>query len=81
MRKKTIAVATAFDVIAAFLVTFCTPYLQNAPYGNLGPKVGFVFGGCALAGFFFCVFFVPELKGRSLEEVDELFEVSHTIRA
>lgn len=30
--------------------------------------------GCAAIAVLFFVFFLPELKGRSLEEVDELFE-------
>jgi hypothetical protein len=32
------------------------------------------FGGIAALGLIFAVLFVPELKGRSLEETDELFE-------
>jgi len=32
------------------------------------------FGGIATLGLIFAVLFVPELKGRSLEETDELFE-------
>ena len=43
---------------------------------QLGARVGYVFMGLAAVSFFFFVFFTPELKGRSLEEVDELFEVS-----
>ena len=75
MRKKLMAWATAVDVLAAFLVTFATPYIQGTPGAALGAKVGYIFGGCATICTFFCAFFVPELKGRSLEEVDELFEV------
>lgn len=65
----------AIDVLAAFLVTFFTPYLQAGPHVQLGAKVGYVFMGLAALSFFFFVLFMPELKGRSLEEVDELFEV------
>ncbi|KAH8901337.1 general substrate transporter [Thozetella sp. PMI_491] len=74
MRKKLLGWGVIIDVLAAFLVTFFTPYLQNGPRIQLGAKVGYIFMGLAALSFFFFVFFTPELKGRSLEEVDELFE-------
>jgi MFS transporter, SP family, sugar:H+ symporter len=76
MRKKLMGWGVVIDVLAAFLVTFFTPYLLDGPTIQLGAKMGYVIMGLAAAGFIFCFFFIPELKGRSLEEVDELFEVS-----
>ena len=70
--------ATSIDVLSAFLVTFCTPYLQAGPQIQLGARVGYVFMGLAAIAVVFFTLFVPELKGRSLEEVDELFEVCHS---
>ena len=64
------AFGTTWDVIAAFGVTYSTPYMLQV----LHAKVGYIFAGISLSSFIFAVFFVPELKGRSLEEVDELFE-------
>lgn len=75
MRNKLMGFGVVIDVLAAFLVTFFTPYLQDGPHVQLGARVGYVFMGLAAVSFFFFVFFTPELKGRSLEEVDELFEV------
>ena len=74
MRKKIMAFGTANDVLAAFLVTFATPYLLAKPSPNLGAKVGWIFATAGYLSGFFGIFFTPELKGRSLEEVDELFE-------
>ncbi|KAK5338365.1 hypothetical protein LTR98_006215 [Exophiala xenobiotica] len=74
MRKKLMGLGVAVDVFAAFLVTFFTPYLQNGPHIQLGAKVGYIFMGLAALSFIFFILFIPELKGRSLEEVDELFE-------
>lgn len=68
------ALATSFDVLSAFLITFTIPYLLGKPGANLAAKVGFVFMGICIAGVLFFTFFVPELMGRSLEEVDELFD-------
>jgi Na+/melibiose symporter-like transporter len=76
MRKRMIGWATVIDVLAAFLVTFCTPYLQAGPQIQLGARVGYVFMALAAIAVIYFFLFVPELKGRSLEEVDELYEVS-----
>lgn len=69
---QVMAFATFWDVIAAFVVTYSVPYLLRAPL-FLGANVGWIFGGISSAALLFSVFFVPELKGRSLEETDELF--------
>ncbi|CAO3659901.1 unnamed protein product [Umbelopsis vinacea] len=74
LREKTVNLATSVSVIMTFLVSFTLPYLLNAPYANLGAKVGFIYGSFSVATFFFAYFFVPELKNRSLEEVDEIFD-------
>lgn len=50
----------------------------GTPGANLAAKVGFVF--LAFDGFALVAswLIVPELNGRSLEEVDELYDVSGT---
>lgn len=68
------AFATGIDVLSAFVITFCIPYLLGTPGANLGAGVGWILGGDSCLGFLFALFFVPDLTGRSLEEVDELFE-------
>lgn len=78
MRKKLMGYGVVIDVFAAFLVTFFTPYLQAGPSIQLGARVGYVFMGLAALSLIFFIFFMPELRGRSLEEVDELFEVKHS---
>lgn len=55
------------------LVICGTPYLISTQYANLGTKVGFIFGGLTVPLFLFVVFCVPETKGRTLEEIDEMF--------
>ena len=61
-------------MLSAFVITFCIPYLLGTPGANLGANVGWILGGDSFLGLLFVIFFVPELAGRSLEEVDELFE-------
>ncbi|CZR58239.1 uncharacterized protein PAC_08130 [Phialocephala subalpina] len=74
LREKTMAVATAVNVVVGFVVVFTTPYLLSAPYANLGPNLGYVWGGFAALGAVWVWFCMPELKDRNLEEIDQLFE-------
>ena len=74
MRKKIMAVGMSFDVVFAFAMSYSIPYLIGTPGANLGPKIGYFFMAICIAGLLFIIFFVPEVTGRSLEEVDELFE-------
>ena len=52
-----------------FLVALTTPILlAKSSYGAY-----FLFGGCSLFTAIVCFVFVPETKGRSLEEIEEAF--------
>lgn len=73
LREKTVSIATTVSFIAVLLVSYINPFVQGAP-SNLGGKVGFIYGSFSFIAIFFVYFFVPEMKGRSLEELDELFQ-------
>ncbi|TVY82030.1 Hexose transporter HXT13 [Lachnellula suecica] len=73
LRDQSQRVASLVNVVTAFTVSFTLPYLLNAPYANLGSKVGFIYGSMALCTLIFTFFFVPECKGKSLEEIDLMF--------
>ncbi|WVQ98401.1 hypothetical protein IAU59_005524 [Kwoniella sp. CBS 9459] len=75
MRKKFMGFGTSVDVLSAFIFSFCMPYLLQTPGANLGPKVGYLIGGNSFFALIFSLFYVPELAGRSLEEMDERFEM------
>ena len=60
-------------MVVGFVVVYTTPYLLSTPGSNLGAKLGYIWGGFAGVGAIWVWLFMPELKGRSLEEVDELF--------
>ena len=65
--------ATFVSFCMVVLITYVNPYVQDQGYGNLGARVGFVYGGCSFLALLWAFFFLPELKGRSLEELDEMF--------
>lgn len=52
------AFGTGCDVLAAFLVTFVTPYLLP----SMGISIGWIFGSVAAFSVVWGFFFFPELK-------------------
>ncbi|OJJ42559.1 hypothetical protein ASPZODRAFT_76492 [Penicilliopsis zonata CBS 506.65] len=74
VKEKTNLLACIISVLTTFVTTFTMPYLIDAGYGNLGGKVGFVYGSICWAYVVVTWFGIPELKGRTLEEVDYMFD-------
>ncbi|KKK25375.1 hypothetical protein P175DRAFT_0521539 [Aspergillus ochraceoroseus IBT 24754] len=72
--EKTNMLAISISVITAFVVSFTVPYLINADYAGLGARVGFIYGSFAVIMAVLAYFIIPEMKGRSLEQLDVLFE-------
>ncbi|KAI9375892.1 general substrate transporter [Aspergillus egyptiacus] len=71
---QTITITTFSGFVVNVLVTYLSAFIQDQGYGNLEGRIGFIYGGFSVLAFFWAFFAVPELKERSLEEVDELFE-------
>ena len=65
------------------IIAVITPYLIGTGSGdaNLGPKVFFIWGSCCLLCVVFVFFFVPEMKGLSLEQVDKMMEEVSPIKS
>jgi hypothetical protein len=62
------------------VVSFTLPYLLDPPYANLQSKVGFIYGSICFLALVWGYFFLPELKNRSLEELEELFAAKVPLR-
>ncbi|TVY89535.1 High-affinity glucose transporter [Lachnellula willkommii] len=71
--EKTNNLAVSLSVITAFVVSFTVPYLISAQYANLGGKVSFIYRSLSILVSIMIFIFIPEMKGRSLEELDTLF--------
>ncbi|KAH8880772.1 putative sugar transporter [Thozetella sp. PMI_491] len=71
VREKTQSLGAAWNVIWAFVTNFVLPYMLN----SIHFQVGWVFGSISLVAFLFTFFFLPETKGRALEEIDAIFAV------
>ncbi|KGB80086.3 hypothetical protein I307_05842 [Cryptococcus deuterogattii 99/473] len=69
MRGKGMSVSSGANWIMNFTVAMITPHM----IGSIGYKTYIVFMCFCVFGFFFSIFILPELKGLSLEEIDQLF--------
>jgi hypothetical protein len=59
--------------LSSCIWSFSLPYAINPDQGNLGGKIAFIFGAVLAACAVFVFFMVPETKGRTFIEIDELW--------
>merc|ERR1712062_25471 len=64
------SISTTFNWTLAFLVT---KFFSDMVTGLTEAGAFWVFGGITVFTFFFCLLFVPETKGKSLEDIQRLF--------
>ncbi|KAI1092188.1 putative maltose permease [Rostrohypoxylon terebratum] len=74
LRSHTFGMATGVGFFFAWLTTFTAPYFINPDALNWGPKYGYIWTGSSLVAGIWIYFFLPEVKDRTLEEIDEMFE-------
>ncbi|KIY49613.1 general substrate transporter [Fistulina hepatica ATCC 64428] len=74
MRESTMMSASWSGFGVTLIINYVSPYIQDSGYGNLGGKIGYIWGSFSVIAVFFAFFFVTETRGRSLEELDALFE-------
>lgn len=72
-RAQGMAICSAFLYLWSFIVTYNFNDMQKA-MTYTGLTIGF-FGGLAVLGFFYQLFFMPETKDKTLEEIDDIFEM------
>ncbi|KAI1633046.1 general substrate transporter [Biscogniauxia mediterranea] len=80
LRSYSVGSAISLGYLLAWLTGFCSPYFINPENLNWGAKYGYIWAGsnfCCFAFFYLCV---PETKGRTLEEIDELFANRVSVR-
>ncbi|KAI9367628.1 general substrate transporter [Aspergillus egyptiacus] len=73
LRGYTMGLSTAVSFTFAWLTAFTTPYFINRAELNWGPKYGYIWFGAGLIVTLFVWYYLPEVRGRSLEEIDEMF--------
>lgn len=73
LRSKSVGLArNAYNVVSIVSGVLNT-YFMNPTAWNLGPKSAFFWAGTCLAGAIWSFFCLPEMRGRSMRELDLLF--------
>lgn len=80
LRSRTQGLANVTLCFVQWLIGFVFPYMFNPDSGNLGGKVGFVFGATTFIGFLGTWLYLPETKNRTPLELDALFEQKVNVR-
>jgi SP family general alpha glucoside:H+ symporter-like MFS transporter len=73
LRARTQGLANLCLCFVQWLIGFVFPYMFNPDAGNLGGKVGFVFGATTFIGFVGVYIWLPEPKGRTAADLDKLY--------
>ncbi|TKA81503.1 hypothetical protein B0A49_00555 [Cryomyces minteri] len=74
IRARGVALSTASNWLWNCILAVISPYFVGEQYGNLGPKVFFIWGGLCTCATVYAYFLVPETKGLTLEQVDRMLE-------
>ncbi|KAF4623455.1 hypothetical protein D9613_002266 [Agrocybe pediades] len=69
VRAKSIALGSATNWLWNFLLSFFAPRIA----AKIGPLILLIFFGMLVFGFGYVYLFIPETKGLTLEEVDEMY--------
>jgi hypothetical protein len=75
LRAKTQGLGWMVSAFTSAVAGLVLPYIFNPDAGNLRGKVGFVYVGVCLIGAGVSWLIVPEMKGRSIGEIDRMFEL------
>lgn len=73
-RERVLGMATFSGFGVSIIIQFVAPYIQDAGFGNLGSKIGFLWGAFSVITVVFAYYMLPEYKGFSLEQLDFLFD-------
>ena len=76
IRARGVGLSTSSNWFWNCIIGVITPYLVGTGKGdaNLGAKVFFLWGSLCCVSVAFAYFFVPEMKGLTLEQVDRMLE-------
>ncbi|KAM7203025.1 General substrate transporter [Rhypophila sp. PSN 637] len=80
LRVLTLSFATGVNYFCAWLISYCSPYFINPKSLNWGGRYCWIWAASNAITFVFFYFMLAEIKGRSLEEIDELFQKGISVR-
>ncbi|KAJ4298110.1 hypothetical protein N0V90_006009 [Kalmusia sp. IMI 367209] len=75
LRAKTQGMGWAVSSFSVAASGIALPYIFNPDAGNLRGKVGFTYVGTCILGVLISWWLVPEMKGRTVGEIDRMFDL------
>ncbi|KXH28258.1 hypothetical protein CSIM01_09776 [Colletotrichum simmondsii] len=75
LRAKTQGIGGVAQQGSSVLINFLLPLAYNPDAGNWGGKTGIIYVGLCALGVLLSWFFLPEMKGRSVMEIDHMFNI------
>ncbi|KAF7713477.1 MFS-type Sugar/inositol transporter [Penicillium ucsense] len=73
LRHHTMSYTIACQALTAVITTLVVPQLTSADAAGLGAKTYLVFAGCMAAILVFYFFYMPETRGRTFVEIDDMY--------
>ncbi|GKZ42253.1 hypothetical protein AbraIFM66951_000961 [Aspergillus brasiliensis] len=73
LRAKSLAIGFTFNYFFSTVWNVAMPYLYNSDEADLGGLIGWIFAGMGAVMLLILFFELPETKGRTFEELDEMF--------
>lgn len=74
LRNLTMSYTIAWCQATAVVTTFVVPQLTFSDAAGLGAKTYLVFAGCVAVVIVLTAFYLPETKGRTFAEIDEMYD-------
>lgn len=75
LRARTQGIGWTTNGVSGVIFGFAMPYAYNPDAGNLGGMTAYIFFGFSALAFGLSFFFLPEMKDRSIAEIDKMFEL------
>lgn len=73
LRHHTMSYTIACAQATAVITTLVVPQLTSSDAANLGARTYLIFAGCMAVVFVFSFFLLPETRGRTFAEIDEMY--------
>ena len=74
LRARTQGIGWFVSALTSAVAGIALPYVFNPDEGNLRGKTGFTYAASCALGALVSWYVVPEMKGRSVVEIDRMFE-------